>query len=353
MASNLILLGTLILLLCAAAPGCRKEQGKAAAGALTGPAPGSLVELSIAEVVFQRDGTPGILLLRPDRRIVLLPVNLCESEVIYARLHAVPFPRPMTHDLFQRLADGLDLEVPWVVVDRTAEDSLTASISLKGAGRSAEVLASAGDALAIAQRMSARILGTPRLLSRHTLEADGPGGMLPRPSPQAPGAPAQPAPRKKTIQFLLSADEPVEMRVLAVVQVLAADFMILLTDEEERSVFPMVIDRCQALVISAHLKGREVSSIHTHHLLHRLLEVGGAQMTHAGVVSIQGQTFIGEVGLALGKRRLAIDARPSDAIALALLLGVPIRIARSLVEEYGEDPESYRDGVESQPRERL
>ena len=124
--------------------------------------------LTIQDVLFAIDGSAVALLLRPDGRVLPLPIGSCTSDVVYSRFHDIPFPRPMTHDLFKVIAEALGFRIPQVTIDAVG-DSLLARVSA-GLGRSTVDLdASPGDAIAIAQRTGAEIIGTARLLTLLTL----------------------------------------------------------------------------------------------------------------------------------------------------------------------------------------
>jgi bifunctional DNase/RNase len=132
------------------------------------------------------------------------------------------------------------------------------------------------------------------------------------------------------------------MRVFAVVQPLLGSLEIALIDPADSVVFPLYVVPCQGAAVHAGLHGLDLPEAQPYELLRRLLERGQAQMTHATVTRLEGSIFIGEIGLARSGRSLAIDARPSDAIALAQRVGAPVYVARALLEQHGEDPAPYR-----------
>ena len=82
----------------------------------------------------------------------------------------------------------------------------------------------------------------------------------------------------------------------------------------------------------------------THDLLERTIENLGARVVEVRITRIEGNTFIGELVLERGARRLVIDCRPSDAMALAVRDDAPIYVARPVLEQAGrsrsEDDES-------------
>jgi uncharacterized protein len=67
----------------------------------------------------------------------------------------------------------------------------------------------------------------------------------------------------------------------------------------------------------------------------RLLEAAGAGVSEVRLSRLVDETFFAEVVVKGASEVRAIDARPSDAIALALTVGAPIRADQSVVEQAG------------------
>lgn len=308
------------------------------------PDPGALERLMLGDALYQLDESsgglqPSILLLRPGGGAILLPVGLCEFEVIYSKLH-IPFSRPLPHDLIKSLIDTLGLSVPRIVLDTDAADSLQAHLVLHRADSNLDMAVSVGDAVAIAQRLSAEILGTQRLIVGHDFQADTTAQQTtpvsaPEPSDQAAG------PARK-FSAPLAQDELVEMRVLGVLQrsFSRATFVVLL-DTTERIALPISVSRCQAFAVFAGLEPDVFPPTLPHDLMEDLLSLATARVTYAAVTRVEDQVFIGELGVVQGDHALVLDSRPSDAIALAVRTGAPIRVSRALLDLFGEDAAPY------------
>ena len=91
----------------------------------------------------------------------------------------------------------------------------------------------------------------------------------------------------------------------------------------------------------------------THDLLKNALDLVGAEVIEVVVRAIEGNTFLAVVELVerTGEHRL-LDARPSDAIALALRAGAPLFVRQSVAdlarvkqsdEDAGEAPTAGAD----------
>lgn len=75
----------------------------------------------------------------------------------------------------------------------------------------------------------------------------------------------------------------------------------------------------------------------THDMVRDILEFFGIQVLAARVDRLENQTFYGRLVLRQGDKKLSLDVRPSDAIALAVRLGLPVLVKSELLETYGED----------------
>jgi RNA polymerase sigma factor (sigma-70 family) len=93
----------------------------------------------------------------------------------------------------------------------------------------------------------------------------------------------------------------------------------------------------EASAIAVLLEAVELPRPMTHHLTAALLKAAGAAVREVRVSRLADHTFYGEVVLADGT---AVDARPSDAIALALVEDVPLLVDRAVLDEAAHvDPE--------------
>ena len=298
-------------------------------------------QLTIKELLYRRDGSAVVVLLRPDGRVVQVPIAECASSVVYDKIHDIPFPRPLTHDLFKAIADELELAVPRVTIDFIG-DSAIAQVSVARGTAVEDLNASPGDALAVAQRTFADIVGTPALLEQLTLKPED------RPEAAAPAGKTalagQPAPAARRFQ-----SQPVPLGFLAFWQnPFQSGVGLLFIDADSTSVFTVIVSPCQAKAFYQVVRDVRMDRFPAHQLLHDLVGAGDALITHAGVIAIQDHTFIGELGIRGDGGDAAIEARPSDAVTLAALAGAPIRIDADLLAEYGEDAAPYLQHLEDQ-----
>ncbi|HWQ11907.1 MAG TPA: bifunctional nuclease domain-containing protein [Roseiflexaceae bacterium] len=91
------------------------------------------------------------------------------------------------------------------------------------------------------------------------------------------------------------------------------------------------------------LEGRQTERPMTHDMALRLLASLGAEVRQVVVNKILDTTFYAEITLAAGEQTHVVDARPSDALALAARTGAPIRVARAVMEAAGVDVQGHQE----------
>ena len=107
---------------------------------------------------------------------------------------------------------------------------------------------------------------------------------------------------------------------------------------------PIWIGPFEADAITIELQNVEVARPLTHDLLKATIEQLGAEIVEVSITDLRNDTFYAEVALRLNDRRLAVDARPSDAIALAVRARVPVYVASEVMEQAGITPEEDLEG---------
>jgi bifunctional DNase/RNase len=76
----------------------------------------------------------------------------------------------------------------------------------------------------------------------------------------------------------------------------------------------------------------------THDLLPRLVTALGGRVEQVTVRRLVGGALYADITLDRDGRRREVEARPGDAVALALLAGAPIRVAATVMDTVGFDP---------------
>src|ERR1043165_1580031 len=99
---------------------------------------------------------------------------------------------------------------------------------------------------------------------------------------------------------------------------------------------PIIIGGFEAQAIALEMEGIKPPRPLTHDLLKNVVESLGGGITEAAIHELRDGTFFASIKLSDDQE---IDARPSDAIALAIRFGVPIFVAESVMAEAGFLPE--------------
>lgn len=113
-------------------------------------------------------------------------------------------------------------------------------------------------------------------------------------------------------------------------------YMVVLKEREGNRWLPIFIGPAEARNITILLQGQQYPRPLTFDLFHNLLEAAGARVEQVTVTELRDSTFYAEVELTIhGGVTKFIDARPSDAIALALKTRTPIYVTEAVLEEAG------------------
>lgn len=108
---------------------------------------------------------------------------------------------------------------------------------------------------------------------------------------------------------------------------------------------PIWIGPNEAAAIAMAMQGVTPPRPLTHDLFVATLEVLAAQLQSVRITRLEDGVFYGE--LVLGERGATIvDARPSDAIALALRAGAPVLVADAVLAEAGVPVEPESEATE-------
>ena len=90
--------------------------------------------------------------------------------------------------------------------------------------------------------------------------------------------------------------------------------------------FPIVIGMSEVLAIDRRLKGIQLPRPLTHDLLADAITQLGGRIEKVVVCDLREHTFFATIYVQQGTRTLQIDSRPSDALALASGLDIPVYV---------------------------
>lgn len=108
---------------------------------------------------------------------------------------------------------------------------------------------------------------------------------------------------------------------------------IFLREKNGDRTFPIVISVFEAFAIDRFVKEQRPPRPLTHELLFSVLQQLGAHVERTEVTKLEESTFYANLVLKRGEEKIDVDARPSDAIALAVRSGAPIFVHEDVIDE--------------------
>jgi len=111
--------------------------------------------------------------------------------------------------------------------------------------------------------------------------------------------------------------------------------VVILKEKHSERYLPIWIGSAEADSIAVKLQDVSVPRPLTHDLLRNVIDALGAQVVSIIVCDLRNDTFYAKIILSVDSRSLEIDSRPSDAIALAVRVGVPIYAEESVLDKAG------------------
>lgn len=106
--------------------------------------------------------------------------------------------------------------------------------------------------------------------------------------------------------------------------------VVIITDRDEKGFIPIVIGPAEATAISEGLEGKRRPRPMTHDLVKNLLETLNAKVDRVIIHDLKEETYFARIRLKTEDGEVDVDARPSDAIALALRTESPIYVSEEV-----------------------
>ena len=142
--------------------------------------------------------------------------------------------------------------------------------------------------------------------------------------------------RTLTKQEARPGDNLVEMTVESI-RVSKVDYqpVVVLKQKGGEVYLPIWIGLVEANAISVILEGVKMPRPLTADLLCSAIDRTGASVNHIIISDLQNNVFYANIILNANRTQIEIDARPSDAIAVALRAGAPIYVTKAVLEKAG------------------
>jgi bifunctional DNase/RNase len=125
--------------------------------------------------------------------------------------------------------------------------------------------------------------------------------------------------------------------------------VVVLKEIDAERYLPIWIGPFEADAITIQLQGVQVARPLTHDLLKSIIDEMGATVSHITVSELKNDTFFARIVMDINGNSMEIDARPSDAIALAVRVNAPLFVAEEVMEMASIVPETALDEESLEP----
>lgn len=122
--------------------------------------------------------------------------------------------------------------------------------------------------------------------------------------------------------------------------------VVLLADEKDSVVLPIWIGLCEARSIEIGISDAVAPRPMTYDLIAAIIRTLNAKVERIVIVDVRDQVYYAQVEVSVGGKVSKIDARPSDAIALAARMRSPIYVKKSVLDKAAlPDPQMRERGL--------
>ena len=109
--------------------------------------------------------------------------------------------------------------------------------------------------------------------------------------------------------------------------------IVLLTDKDKTSILPIWIGLCEARSIELSLSDKVAPRPLTYDLIAAILRTMKAKVERIVIVDLRDEVYYAQVEVSVDGKISKIDARPSDAIALASRMKAPIFVKKGVLDK--------------------
>jgi len=114
-------------------------------------------------------------------------------------------------------------------------------------------------------------------------------------------------------------------------------YIIILRDDSNAEMLPIWVGKPEASAISFAMEGVATPRPMTHDLMKTVLDTADAKVISVVVTDLKDNTYYARVHLLYEDSEYSIDARPSDAIALALRVKTPIFVNDDVIRKHSNE----------------
>ena len=141
----------------------------------------------------------------------------------------------------------------------------------------------------------------------------------------------------------------IEMKVMGIaLDVRTNSPIVVLHDLENRKALPIWIGSAEASAIIRSIEGLVVARPMTHDLIANIIEKAGYKLDKIEINDVEKETYYATLYLSKDGEVLEIDARPSDAIAVAMRTDSPIYVTSNVLINGSVSTDSAKDAEEAE-----
>jgi uncharacterized protein len=129
--------------------------------------------------------------------------------------------------------------------------------------------------------------------------------------------------------------------------------VVILKEKDADRYLPIWIGHAEADAIAVRLQEVSVARPLTHDLLGTVISTLGGTVERVVVNDLSNDTFFARIVLDVNGRSVEIDSRPSDALALAVRVKVPIFADESVLDKAGVIMNQEEPGPDGEGRQRV
>jgi len=148
----------------------------------------------------------------------------------------------------------------------------------------------------------------------------------------------------------------IPLRILGITfsQIQAGAYALILSEKEGKRRIPIIIGTQEAQSIAIYLENRKPPRPLTHDLFIAFSHALKAEITHINIYQYENGIFYSEIVVQSGEKLLSLDARTSDAIAIAIRANAPIYMDETIMEAVAvnmDDDDLWDDLPEEMPQQ--
>lgn len=119
--------------------------------------------------------------------------------------------------------------------------------------------------------------------------------------------------------------------------------IVILEDLEKKRILPVWVGVFEAQAIIFKLKNMHFPRPLTYDLMKNLIKELKGKIDFVLISDVSGNTFYAEIHLSMNNEKIALDSRPSDALALALRVEAPIFVSEKVYDEHSWEREKFAE----------